>query len=59
MIPLYTSPNWPAPSFWISWIDARDISHESLVLNDKSEVNGAGLGHGKDNLQERPWELSQ
>uniref|UniRef100_A0A671UCA2 Uncharacterized protein n=1 Tax=Sparus aurata TaxID=8175 RepID=A0A671UCA2_SPAAU len=35
-----TSPNWPFPSFLISWRDSRGISHISLVFTDKSASLG-------------------
>lgn len=39
-LPIQTSPNWPLPSFLISWRDSRGISHISLVFTDKSASLG-------------------
>lgn len=39
-LPIHTSPNWPLPSFLISWRDSRGISHISLVFTDKSASLG-------------------
>lgn len=39
-LPIQTSPNWPFPSFLISWRDSRGISHISLVFTDKSASLG-------------------
>lgn len=40
VLPIQTSPNWPLPSFLISWRDSRGISHISLVFTDKSASLG-------------------
>lgn len=57
-LPIQTSPNWPLPSFLISWRDSRGISHISLVFTDKS----ASLGMPRLQLpikrQHRPATLS-
>lgn len=53
-LPIQTSPNWPAPSFFTNLIDSRGISHASLSHG----FWGLGLIHAFSNLLHKPSDCS-
>lgn len=59
VLPIQTSPNWPLPSFLISWRDSRGISHISLVFTDKSASLGMPLLQLPIKRQHSPAALSE
>lgn len=56
-LPFQTSPNWPAPSLFVSCNDSRGISQASFVSLLRSDITGAALGQGDFKARQRPSAL--
>lgn len=54
VLPIHTSPNWPAPSFLMSFMESRGISHSSAAQG----IGGIRVLHGYLSLWHKPFSLA-